>query len=358
MVEINDSKLIQIDCKKSKKTLGVMMGPALTWDYQFVMIVNKMKEVIGKLKNAVVMVSTASMYYNMYLYKKVYFGSRVLSLNQKQEDILKKIYEPVILKKMGLSEKFPRLMLYSRKTALGVGLMSPNTIISTLALKLYLGHNRSKSELSKVININEENARLFYGYSGHVLNMELENKPKVVTWSDEIQQMLCSRELKIVNRTNERKWMSKNKTIMDYAIKYVNEKELDYGIVEAINHVRIFKQMILPYELVGFCGNKETKEAREVYERSSVIWKVKFKAVRKPHKRLIDEWKEFVKWLKEQHIETIVDFSLNVNTKYEVTNDYKYVKKITSNEVCFYEKTEARYGRNKYERIEAISVNG
>ena len=57
--------------------------------------------------------------------------------------------------------------------------------------------------------------------------------------------------------------------------------------------------MILPCELVGFCGNKETKEAREVYERSSVIWKVKFEAVRKPHKRLIDEWKEFVKWLKE-----------------------------------------------------------
>jgi len=151
------------------------------------------------------MVSTASMHYNMYLCKKVYFGSGVLSLNQKQEDILKKIYEPVILKKMGLSEKFPRLMLYSRKTALGVGLMSPNTIISTLALKLYLGHNRSKSELSKVININEENARLFYGYSGHILNVELENKPNVITWSDEIQHMLSSRELKIVNRTNERK---------------------------------------------------------------------------------------------------------------------------------------------------------
>jgi len=41
MVEINDSKLTQIDCKKSEKTLGVMMGLALTWDYQFVMMVNK-----------------------------------------------------------------------------------------------------------------------------------------------------------------------------------------------------------------------------------------------------------------------------------------------------------------------------
>ena len=102
--------------------------------------------------------------------------------------------------------------------------------------------------------------------------------------------------------------MSKNESIMDYSIKYVKAEELDYNVVEAINHVRIFKKMILPYELIGFRGDKVTKEAREVYERSAIIWNVKFEEIRKPHKRLIDEWKEFVKWLKEQQIETVVDF--------------------------------------------------
>ena len=145
---------------------------------------------------------------------------------------------------MGLSENFPRLMLYSRKTALGVELMSPNTIISVLALKLYLGHNRSKSELSKVININEENARLFYGYSGHVLNVELENKPKVVIWSDEIQHMLSSRKLNIVNRTNERKWMSKNESIMDKSMQYASEKGLEKEKIGTIE-LNAFVQIII-----------------------------------------------------------------------------------------------------------------
>ena len=143
-------------------------------------MVNNMKEAIGRLKNTSIMISTAPMYYNIYLSKKVYFGCGIFALNLKQVNILKKIYEPVILRKMGLSEKFPRSVLYSRKSALGVGLMSPDTIISSLALKLYTGHNRYKSELSKIIRINEENARFYYGYSSSILNTKRELKPKVV----------------------------------------------------------------------------------------------------------------------------------------------------------------------------------
>ena len=59
--------------------------------------------------------------------------------------------EPVILRKMGLSEKFSRSVLCSRKSALRVELMSPSTIVSTLALKLHVGNNRYKSKLSRII---------------------------------------------------------------------------------------------------------------------------------------------------------------------------------------------------------------
>ena len=151
------------------------------------------------------MVSAAPMHYNMCLHKKVYFGCGVLSLNQKQEDISKKTHEPVILKKIGLSEKFPRLTLHSRKTALDAGLIASNAIASALTLKLCLGHNQSKSELGKVIKINKENARLCHRCLRHVLDVELENKPKMVTWSNEIQHILSSRKLRIINRANERK---------------------------------------------------------------------------------------------------------------------------------------------------------
>ena len=82
------------------------MEPALKWDHQFTAVVNKIKEAIGRLKNAAIMISTASMHYNMHLSKKEYFRSGIFSLNSKQENILKKTCEPVILRKMGLSKKF------------------------------------------------------------------------------------------------------------------------------------------------------------------------------------------------------------------------------------------------------------
>ena len=65
-----------------------------------------MSEAIYKLNSTTIVVSTASMYYNMHLIKKVYFGFRVMSITLKQEEVLKKIYEPVILRKLGLSANF------------------------------------------------------------------------------------------------------------------------------------------------------------------------------------------------------------------------------------------------------------
>jgi len=171
---MQEIELKQINCKKQEKTLGVMMGPALIWDAQFVHMVNKMKDAIGALKNTTIAVSTASMYYNMYLIKKVYYGGGIFALNDRQEKILKNIYEAVILNKMGLSVKFPRKVLYARKTALGVGLMAPRTIMSVLALKLYLSHQRGDTRVSKLITINEDNARLYYGFSANIIESKLE----------------------------------------------------------------------------------------------------------------------------------------------------------------------------------------
>ena len=79
IVKINEKELNQVHWKKNEKTLGVAMGLSLTWDNQFMLMVNKMKEAIGKLKNAEIMMSTASMCYNMHLCKKVHFGSGIFS---------------------------------------------------------------------------------------------------------------------------------------------------------------------------------------------------------------------------------------------------------------------------------------
>jgi len=60
----------------------------------------KIKEVIGKLKTIEVKSATAYIFYNMYLSKKVYFRYGIITLTDKQEQELIKIYEPTILKKI------------------------------------------------------------------------------------------------------------------------------------------------------------------------------------------------------------------------------------------------------------------
>jgi len=149
-IEVNGIKVQQVDYKQSERSLGVHISPALVWDKQFEKMKEKMIEAVFKLKNTKIVVPTAHLYYNMYLIKKVYFGCRIVHLTEQQEGVLKRICEPVLLKKLGLSENFPRSVLYSRKTALGVGLLAPRIIIDALALKLYLGHKRANDRIAKV----------------------------------------------------------------------------------------------------------------------------------------------------------------------------------------------------------------
>ena len=59
--------------------------------------------------------------------------------------------------KLGLSEKFLRKILYTRKIALGIELMKSSTIIAILIIKLYLWHKRLEDRIAQRIKINEEN---------------------------------------------------------------------------------------------------------------------------------------------------------------------------------------------------------
>ena len=63
-----------------------------------------------------------------------FFGSGILCLTDAQEKELKRTCEEPTLMKLDLSNKFPRAALCSRKSALGVGLMEPSTIIDVLKL--------------------------------------------------------------------------------------------------------------------------------------------------------------------------------------------------------------------------------
>ena len=101
-------------------------------------------------------------------------------------------------------------------------------------------------------------------------------KPRNITWSNEIQEKIERRGLKMENRIYEPKRFTSNSTIMDIVVKYVQEIEASHDIIAPINQVRISKRMVLPCKLVGFKGERKTKEAANDEDKSCVLWKTKF----------------------------------------------------------------------------------
>ena len=87
--------------------------------------------------------------------KKCFLGFRIVQLSISKEKELEKICEIPIIKKLGLSEKFPIKILHAENENLGLGLMQPNTIISILATKLYIVNMRLQGKLDKIKKTNK-----------------------------------------------------------------------------------------------------------------------------------------------------------------------------------------------------------
>ena len=69
--------------------------------------------------------------------------------------------------------------MHARKSALGVGLMSPITMLNVLALKLHISYKRGDMKVSKMIRINEENISLHYGFSKSAIDPGLDWNPVI-----------------------------------------------------------------------------------------------------------------------------------------------------------------------------------
>ena len=73
---------------------------------------DKMRKAIYKLHTTNIYPQLTYIFFNVYLITSVYFGCRILSITQVQKKLLA-IYEKTVLKKLGLSEKSLRAILYS-----------------------------------------------------------------------------------------------------------------------------------------------------------------------------------------------------------------------------------------------------
>ena len=152
-LEVHDQVIKMENIFKSMRTLEVHIIPSLTWDNQFQVIWKKLHISITKLINTDINSYQATKYYNAYIIKSVYFGYGIFELIPGQEKELKRLYEEPLLIKLGLSQNFLWKVLYSRKSALGIGIMKPSSIINILRAKLYLGNKRKDSIANEAIKL-------------------------------------------------------------------------------------------------------------------------------------------------------------------------------------------------------------
>ena len=354
---IQNDQLKQNSIQESVKTLGVKINPELTWSNQFEMMREKLIRAMSKLKSTPISVENAYIFVNMYLINQVYFGAGIMSLTRKQEETLKKICETTLLRKLGLSEKFPRKILHTKKSQLGVGILQPSTILTILSLKLYLGHKRKEDEIAKQISINEMNTQFQYGFGNNILDIDHMTKPENKIWSDEIGRRLSERSIKLTNEKQTKYISSKNKTIMDFAVEYVKRQGMSTKVIAPLNHVRLFKQMIMPCELVGLSGTAETKAYRQFDCRSCLKWKIPFPKMPKPSKKSRELWNDFIKWMKDSEIKTLCDFNEYCESKFLATHEKEYLKKEEHGMIRFYRRKTERYQMERYEEIESCHEN-
>ena len=137
--------------------------------------------------------------------------------------------------------------------------MRSTTILTSLALKLYFSHNRLQSECNQIINANLDEVLVECSRNCNFSDIPEKQKTWVRTWVDTVFEQYKQRNIPVERNTIFLEGITNNQTIMDHAARYSTLK-----IVKGkINQVRRYKQVLLPLELFGTCGKKQTSCATD-----------------------------------------------------------------------------------------------
>ena len=117
--------------------------------------------------------------------------------------------------------------------------------------------------------------------------------------------------------------ITRNKSIMAYAREYRKETNLGINALKLINHIRLYKRVFLPFELVGQSGKDQTDAFRNNLEISQIKWTFYQQQVTQPSKNAYREWRKFLQWLEKKRIKTEFDFDENAVWKWRISRDGK-----------------------------------
>ena len=110
---------------------------------------------------------------------------------------LERICESPILRKLELSEKFPRRIMYTEKSNYGLGLMRPKTIANMMAVKLHVGNMRLKSNVSEIIKANKQMAHLSSERTEPPNEIAHNDKWLITTWVDKVMGVCEERNIEV-----------------------------------------------------------------------------------------------------------------------------------------------------------------
>ena len=95
------------------------------------------------------------------------------------------------------------------------------------------------------------------------------------TWVDEINNELWKRKIVLKSSIKEReKGRTSNKSLMEYALEYVEVRNRKRAELRQINYVRLKKGILLPCEVVGSAGKIQTSCYRNIFKMSQINWKL------------------------------------------------------------------------------------
>ena len=285
------------------KSLGIISSPNMDWTEQFKVMCCKMEESIKKMMHTSLQVHEVRTFFHTYLIKKVFFGCGIFNLSEKQERILESIYETPILRKMGLSIKFPRTLMYVSTEKMGLGLLRPKTIMNQLQTKMLVGHCRIRSETYNLVQILHETIQFQYGLSTNIAHIRSTQVYWQRSWLDSAYHALRTRGISLRHSTWSFSMISKNETLMDVAGRF----STDHNHLRQINQCRNFKKLIYPFELLTTSGTRPTTAYLTRNAVSPFDW-LKFQDTSPPSSSSWRIWEKFLRWLRAQQIKTTNDF--------------------------------------------------
>jgi hypothetical protein len=176
----------------ASKTLGVFKAADLSQTGEFKHLKQKAEKFTKALVSCPLSHMHAWLAYMTVFIPGVTYSSPTTSLTEEQCDKLEKIVKPALVKKLGLPDTFPNLMLYADKYFGGIGLLQLFAEQGMNQILLFMRHIRAHTDLGDQITIGLRYYQLQAGLSTCVLT-DTRTLPYIdIPWFDTLRQYLAN----------------------------------------------------------------------------------------------------------------------------------------------------------------------